>query len=212
MSDKNLLVVGPDSSLRDVFSLARDANPGRRVEMLHLPSRDYYFFDLDGLAAYLPSDWDVCLAVNEFYINDVRRALHELVLAGGYKCATVISPRAHVDPSVEMGEGVVIHAGCSVGAGGQIGELAVLRPNVVLSEEVTVGRYVTLEANVSVRERSSIGDFSTICANSSLARLSRVGTHCYLNVPRQYSGEIAACTFYSSAFQGPVRVLTGVRA
>jgi len=204
---KPLLVVGPDGSLRDVFALAREAHVGRRVEMLHIPSRDYYYFDLDVLTSYPTSEWDICLAVNEFYINDVRRALHARVMALGYRCVSAISPRAHVDASVALGDNVVIHAGCFVGAGSRLGDLTVLRPNVVLAEEVALGHYVTLEANVSVRENSNIGDFTTVCANSSLARGTRVGAHCYLNLPKQYSGEIVGCTFYSPAFENPVRVL-----
>jgi len=204
---KHLLVAGPDGSLRDVFALASEAYPGRKVELLHIPSRDYYYFDLEPLAAYPANEWDLCLAVNEFYINDVRRALHERVVSLGYQCVSAISPRAHVDASVALGDNVVIHAGSFVGAGGQIGDLVVLRPNVVLAEEVAVGSYVTLEANVAVREKSKIGNFTTVCANSSLARGTRVGAHCYLNLPQQYSGDIIACTFYSPAFENPVRVL-----
>lgn len=208
---KGLLVLGPDSGLRDVFSLAQEAHAGRRVDALHVPSRDYYFFELGALDNYPSDAWDVCLAVNEFYINDVRRALRELVVARGYQLVGAISPNARIDPSVSMGENVVVHSGCFVGAGSQVGDLAVLRPNVVLSEDVFIGRFVTLEANVSVREGSVIGNFTTICANSSLARMTRVGEHCYLNIPKLYSGEIASGTFYSGMFENPVRVLLGTQ-
>jgi acetyltransferase-like isoleucine patch superfamily enzyme len=206
---KPLLVVGVDSTLRDVYALAQLAHPDRKVLMLNLLTSDYYGFDLSELEYYPPADWDVCIVVNEFYINDVRRAFHEALQTLGYKGISVISPDAHVDATAVIGENVIIFAGCTVGADVFIGHHTVLRPNVVVSEDVEIGAYVTLEANVTVREMAKIGAFTTICANSSVARLSEIGEHCYLNLSRQYSGHIYSCTFFSPAFQNPVRVLTG---
>jgi acetyltransferase-like isoleucine patch superfamily enzyme len=204
---KSLLIVGPDSSLRDVHALALQIDSQRAVKMLHIPSKDYYDFDLSELDRFSPAEWDVAIAVNEFYINDVRRALHEEVAARDYRAVSLVSPRAEVSADAVIGENTIVYAGCYVGAGSAIGHHCVLRPNVVLTEEVTLGNYVTLEANVSIREKSAIGDFVTICANSSLARMTVIGAHSYLNIPRQYTGSIAANTFFSPAFENPVRVL-----
>lgn len=208
MTARPLLILGPDSTLRDTHSLALQAHPHRQVEMLHIPSTDYYHVDLTGLANFPPNEWAICIAVNEFYINDVRRALHALVAPMGYQAVSLISPRAYVDASAVVGENTIVHAGCFIGAGSTIGHHCVLRPNAVLGEEVTLGDYVTLEANVSVRELSKVGSFTTICANTSLARMSDVGEHCYLNIPRQYGGHIPDCTFYSPVFENPVRILS----
>ena len=205
---KNLLIIGPDSTLQDTHTLAMQIHPHRVVEMLFIPSKDYYDFDLTGLAQFPSSQWDVCIAVNEFYINDVRRALHEQVAVLGYAAVSLVSPHARVHDSATIGENAIVHAGCFVGAGTAIGHHSVLRPNVVLGEDVEIGNYVTLEANVSIRELSRVGDFSTICANSSLVRATSVGAHCYLNLSRQYAGSIAPCTFYSPVFQNPIQVLT----
>jgi len=203
-----LLVSGPDSTLRNVYTLAKQAFPGRRVEMLFIPSADYYRFDLTGLKDFDPQEWDICVAVNEFYINDVRRALHDAVAILGYQCASVISPRADVDPSAVIGANAVIYGGCVVGANVLIGHHCVLRGNVVLSEDVVLGDYVSLEANVAIREGATVGSFTTICANSSVARISRIGQYCYLNHQRQYSGTIVDMTFYSPNFQHPIQVFS----
>ncbi|CAG8867889.1 UDP-3-O-(3-hydroxymyristoyl)glucosamine N-acyltransferase [Pseudomonas fluorescens] len=206
---KSLLVLGPDSSLRGIHAIAQQAWPQRRIEMLTIPSTDYYHFDLSGLAVFDPRQWQVCVAVNEFYINDVRRALQEKIVALGYEPASVLSPRADIDPSAVLGDNVIVASGCVIGANVTLGSYTVLRPNVVLSEDVVLGRFVTLEANVAIREGASVGDFTTVCANSSLARMTRVGVHCYLNLQRHYSGSIADMTFYSPMFESPVRVLPG---
>lgn len=204
---KPLVVMGPDSSLRNIYTLALQAWPDRQVEILHIPSTDYYRFDLSVLARFAPEEWDVCVAVNEFYINDVRRALHESVKKLGYQPTSVISPRADIDPSAVIGDNAIIQAGCAIGANTVIGHHCVLRPNVVLSEDVFLGNYVTLEASVSVREGAVIGDFTIVCANSSLARMTKIGKHCYLNLQRHYSGAVADMTFFSPVFEQPIRVL-----
>jgi acetyltransferase-like isoleucine patch superfamily enzyme len=206
---RHLLVAGPDSTLRDTFYLAVLARASDRIEMLHIPSKDYYHFDLAGFAAFPPAEWNICIAVNEFYINDVRRALNARVKSLGYSAVSLVSPHAHVAPGAAIGENTIIHSGCFVGAGSAIGHHCVLQPNVVLKEDVILGDYVTLEANVSIREKSKIGDFATICSNSSVARMSDIGAHCYLNLSQQYAGRIEACTFYSPAFPRPVRILSG---
>ncbi|MFU7556928.1 hypothetical protein ACM9NO_29670, partial [Pseudomonas paraeruginosa] len=84
-----------------------------------------------------PQEWQVCVVVNEFYINDVRRALAEAIAALGYEPASVVSPRAEIDPTAVLGDNVIVQSGCAIGPNATLGEYCVLRPNVVLSEDVT---------------------------------------------------------------------------
>lgn len=203
---KRLLVAGPDTTVRSAFDIALAACPQSRPEMLQLASTDYYRFDLDALAEFPPADWAVCAAVNEFYINDVRRAFVEAIATRGYELRGLVSPRSDVSASAVIGAGCIVHPGVSVGPDCVVGAHAVLRPNVVLAEGVAVGAFATLEANVSVREGARIGDFTTVCANSSISRMTRIGDHCYLNLQRRYEGVIPALTFYSPMFERPVRV------
>lgn len=203
---KPLLIIGPDSTLRDTTALAKEIWPNRRIEGLYIPSKDYYQFDFSELVNYRSSEWCICVAVNEFYINDVRRAMYESLAAMDYEFVSLISPGAHVSASALIGVNTIIHAGCFVGANTTIGDLCVLRPNAVISEDVALGNYVTIEANVTMRELVKVGDYVTICANSSVHRGASVGSHCYLNVTNQYSGNIMRGTFYSPNFANPIHI------
>ncbi|MDR0528336.1 MAG: hypothetical protein LBG69_01810 [Zoogloeaceae bacterium] len=202
---ESLLVVGPDSSVKSAFALAREIFPDRKIVCHEAPTTDYYRFDLSGLSAFPAEKWEIAIAVNEYWINDVRRAFHEAIAArGGYREISLISPRASVSPDAEIGKGSLVYGGCFLGGGCQVGRHAVLRPNVFLGENVRIGNYVTLEANVSIREDCCVGDFVTVCANSSLLLRTSVGAHCYLNLARQYSGKIRSGTFYSPMFENPI--------
>lgn len=201
-----LLVTGPDSTLQSAYELAKEIWPERHIVQLHIPSQDYYRFDLSVFEQYPAQQWQIALAVNEFYINDVRRALHERVNALGYRFISLISPRASVSASVQIGSNAIVHAGCFIGAHSKLGGLCCLRPNVVLAENVQVGDFVTLEANVAIRENSTVGDFVTVCAGSSLQRGTLVGAHSYLNIMKQYSGVIPAASFFSPLFAQTIQI------
>lgn len=208
---KPLLVVGPDSTLRDVFYIAKEQYPERSVKMLAIPSRDYYDFDLAVLHEYSADKWAVCVVVNEFYINDVRRSLTDAIQKLGYALVGCTSLHACISPTAQIGIGNIIHPGVVISAGVVVGNHTVIRPNVVIAEDSNIGNFSTLESNVSIRESCEIGDFSTVCANSNLMRMTHVGKNCYLNISRQYSGVIPDKTFYSPLFQKEVRILPVVR-
>lgn len=202
-----LLITGPDSSLSDTYELALEAWPERRIEKIFFPSKDYYDFDISGLKNYSPLNWDIVVAVNEFYINDVRRALQKKISDLGYKFNSIISPLAKISVDATIGVNTIIHSGCFIGSNSKVGSHCVLRPNVVLSENVNIKDYATLEANVAIRELCSIGNFVTICANSSLLRSTTIEDHCYLNITRQYSGKISTGTFFSPFFPEPIKII-----
>ncbi|WP_043006465.1 hypothetical protein [Comamonas testosteroni] len=202
-----LLVTGPDGTLKNAFHLAQQVYPQRQVLMCPIPVKDYYEFDFSALSAFSTTEWEISAPVNEFYINDVRRAFCQELSEAGYQFAPLISPRAHIDPSARIGANAIVHGGCFIGADSSIGDHCVLHPNTVLTEDVVIGDYVTLEANVSIREQCAIGSFVTICANSSVMRATQIGAHCYLNIAKQYSGTIPSCTFYSPMFPNSVQVI-----
>ena len=64
----------------------------------------------------------------------------------------VVSPDARVDKSASLGPGVVVGAGCSVGA------QSLLHPGVILMDGATVGSESVLFPGVVVGPRSEIGD------------------------------------------------------
>jgi UDP-3-O-[3-hydroxymyristoyl] glucosamine N-acyltransferase len=68
-----------------------------------------------------------------------------------------ISPRAVVDATAEIAEGVTIHPGCIVGARVKIGTQTILYPNVVLYDDVSLGEGCTIHAGVVIREGCRIG-------------------------------------------------------
>lgn len=72
--------------------------------------------------------------------------------------AAGIHPRATVDATAVIGEGVTIGPGCFVGAGAHIGSGSKLYPNVTVLDETRIGAHCILWPGVVVRERCRIGN------------------------------------------------------
>lgn len=202
---KPLLIVGPDNSVNNTFGLAKISAPTRRLEKLIVPTKDYYVFDLSGLEKYSPDEWRICSSTNEFYLNDVRRVFHELMIKRGFIEESVISPNAYIHESAIIGEGCIIHSGCSIDADVNIGKKTLLRPNTCIGEHTAIGDFVTLESNVSIREHAHIDSHTLVSANSSIARMVKIGKYCYLNQQKQYTESLQDYTSISSIFSNPVR-------
>jgi UDP-3-O-[3-hydroxymyristoyl] glucosamine N-acyltransferase len=72
--------------------------------------------------------------------------------------AAGIHPSAQVHPSAVLGEDVHVGALVVVGANTRVGARSVLRPHVVLYDDVTVGEDCLLHSGVQVREGCRLGD------------------------------------------------------
>lgn len=200
-----LLIIGPDSSVENTFSLAKSAYPHRDIEKIIIPTRDYYYFDFSELKNFPSDKYSVCTSTNEFYLNDVRRDFYEKISSMGFSEESIISPLAHIHEEAILEEGCIVHSGCTIDAGVKIGKKTLLRPNVSIGDNCTIGDFVTLESNVSLRELVSIGSHTLISANISVARMIKIGDYCYLNKQKQYIESIADYTSISSIFPNPVR-------
>lgn len=69
-----------------------------------------------------------------------------------------IHPRAVVDPSAKIGEGVYIGANAVIEAEVEIGNGAYIYPNVVIYPQAKIGAGTILHANCTIHERTIIGE------------------------------------------------------
>ncbi|MGI9457912.1 MAG: UDP-3-O-(3-hydroxymyristoyl)glucosamine N-acyltransferase [Aeoliella sp.] len=80
--------------------------------------------------------------------------------------ATGISPVAHVSPTAQLGERVVVHAGAGVGEEVVIGSDSLIYPGVQVMPGCHIGEGVTLFPNVTLYEDTIVGDRTIIHAGS----------------------------------------------
>ena len=79
------------------------------------------------------------------------------ILHPAVRPAAGVHPLASVDPTATLGEGVHVGAFACVGPRARVGARTVLRPHVVLYEDVEVGDDCLLHSGVQVRESCRLG-------------------------------------------------------
>jgi sugar O-acyltransferase (sialic acid O-acetyltransferase NeuD family) len=112
----------------------------------------------------------------------------------GLSFARVISPRAAVSPSAELGAGVVVfphafissqvrlgnHCHCNVSASvshdTQVGDFAILAPGARATGRVTLGLAVKIGANATVLPGLCVGDYTVIGAGAVVT--DSIESHC----------------------------------
>ncbi|NJD20459.1 MAG: acetyltransferase, partial [Gemmatimonadetes bacterium] len=74
----------------------------------------------------------------------VRRLIAARLAAQGHRFATVVHPSAVLTPWVELGEGVLVMAGCTFTVEVTVGAHAVLNPGCSVAHDVRIGAYAYL--------------------------------------------------------------------
>ncbi len=190
-SDKPyLLIYGAGGHAKSVMEIVRqldeyaiagivDDNPqltGKRV--LGLP--------VLGTRAALPalSGSGVRLAANGvggiLDIN-VRVRVFELLQAAGFTFPALVHPRATVEPSAQVGEGVQVFANAYVGAEAELAPRCMVNTNAVVSHDCVVGAYThiapgaLLAGHVHVGERTLVGMGVTTAIGVRIGSGVRIG-------------------------------------
>lgn len=88
----------------------------------------------------------------------VRRALGTLLAGKGHRFATVVHPSATLTPWVQVGEGVMIMAGCTFTVEIVVGAHAVLNPGCTVAHDVRIGAYAYLSPGVDLAGRVVVED------------------------------------------------------
>jgi sugar O-acyltransferase (sialic acid O-acetyltransferase NeuD family) len=130
----------------------------------------------------------------------VRIKVFEQLAQAGYNCPTLIHPRATVEPSAQLadgvqifphayvgseariGFGVIVNTGAIVSHDCQVADYANLSPGSILAGEVhigsgvLVGMGVTINLQVQVGDRARIGNSATVKSNVPAGGIVHAGT------------------------------------
>lgn len=112
----------------------------------------------------------------------VRRvAAYESASALGLRFRTVVHPRAFVDSTAELADGVQVLAGAIVGAGARIGADVIINTGAIVEHDSQVGAHshiasgALLAGDVSIGESTHVGLGARVIQGISVASSSVVG-------------------------------------
>jgi acetyltransferase EpsM len=112
---------------------------------------------------------------------DVRIKVFERLDQAGYEFPTLVHPRAFIEPTAKLAEGVQVMAMAYVGSDSRIGFGSVINYGAIISHDCILSDYVnlspgaTLAGGVQVGERSQIGMRATVNLDLTVGCDVRIG-------------------------------------
>jgi len=202
-SPRPLVVIGeaPLATLAAAIGvMERDAACVRVVELTpdRIAGNSLPFLDSDD-----PATTDVFAAIGLSALNYARFDLWAKLRFKGYRCATLVHPRASVDPSADLADNVLVG------------------PNAVIEPDARVGRGTIVGAAASIGTGASVDPWCWVARGAMIGALAAVGAHVVLghgvqladrtrvpgpgelDVAGTHRGELRAGTFLSPEFPGP---------
>lgn len=110
----------------------------------------------------------------------VRRRIVERMAPRGHRWATIVHPSAVLTPWVEVGEGVLIMAGCSFTVEIRVGDHAVLNPGCTVAHDVRIGAYAYLSPGVNLAGRVVVEDGVYLGVGASVIPSRTVGAGAFV--------------------------------
>jgi acetyltransferase-like isoleucine patch superfamily enzyme len=177
MSGRRLVVIGeaPLATLAAAIGVMERGTANVRV--VELAPDSIATDTLDSLSADPPEATDVFAAIGLSALNYARFDLWAKLRMKGYRCATLVHPRAHVDPSAVLADNVLIG------------------PNASIESDVHVGRGTIVGAAASIGTAASIAPWCWLARGVVIGALASVGAHTVLGTGVQLADR--------TQFQGP---------
>lgn len=88
-----------------------------------------------------PDDVRIVNAMGSISSTAARHRLHDAAASRGFTLATVIHPRAFIDPTAVLFDGVQVLAGTLINVGVRIGEGALINSGAILEHDSVVGAH-----------------------------------------------------------------------
>lgn len=98
----------------------------------------------------------------------LRSKLYMAYSDSGFHFKSVISSRAHISKSANIGEGCFISHGCNISSEVSLGAAVRLNSQANVMHETSVGNFTTLAPNSVVLGRCNIGERAYIGANATV--------------------------------------------
>jgi sugar O-acyltransferase (sialic acid O-acetyltransferase NeuD family) len=112
---------------------------------------------------------------------EIRKQLVERARLIGLSFVNAISPLAHISPSAQIGEGVMMFPYSVAGANSFVGDHAIVNVAATISHDTKIGRYGTLNpgvhlaGNVTVSEGCQLGLSASVVHGVSIGSWTTIG-------------------------------------
>ena len=107
-----------------------------------------------------------------------RHELANKIKNKGFKFPSIISPKAVVNNSVMIEEGVQVFDGVVVNSDTTIGDFTILNTNSTIEHDCKIGKYCHVATGATLSGGVEIGDFTMIGANAVVVQYKLISDNC----------------------------------
>ena len=112
--------------------------------------------------------------------SKIRRKLFDMYDQKGFKILSMISPKAYVSKSAEIGEGCIIQSFCNVSCNTKLGKGVRLNTYSNTMHDVSIGDFSIIAPNSVLLGRCIIGEETYIGANATILPSINIGSRCMI--------------------------------
>lgn len=144
---------------------------------------------------------DAFAAIGLSALNYARFDLWAKLRMKGYRCATLVHPRAHVDPSAVLADNVLVGPNASIESGVHVGRGTIVGAATSVGTASTIAPWCWLARGVVVGAQASVGAHTVLGTGVQLADRTQFPGPGEIDVAGAYRGTHAAGTFVSPEFR-----------
>jgi sugar O-acyltransferase (sialic acid O-acetyltransferase NeuD family) len=137
---------------------------------------------------YPPAQFDMHVALSYTKLNQLRQAKYEQVKKAGYKLASYICSKSvtwpdlshgdncfilenqTIQPTVKIGNNVMLWSGNHIGHGTQIGDHTYVASHVVFSGHCKIGQRCFFGVNATLKDFITVGDDTFVTMDASITK------------------------------------------
>lgn len=201
MSEQRRLLVVGDAPLATLAVAIGESQRGEgNVRFVELTPERIAGTDLEFLAEIPVESTDVFVAIGPSALNYARFDLWAKLRMKGYRCATLVHPRAYVDPSAELADNVLVGPNASIEPQVHIGRGTIAGAAACVGTASVIGPWNWLARGTVIGARTSVGSHIVLGPGVQLADHTEFTGPGEIDVAGIYRGKLAAGTFISPEF------------
>lgn len=129
----------------------------------------------EALGSINPGEAEIAVAIGSVKATRVRQRLFEAASKQGFRFATIVHPRAIVDPSARLGQGTQVMAGAIIQAASDIGDSAIINSGAIIEHGCSIGAHVHVSSGAVISGEVRVGACSHIGAGAVILQGCAIG-------------------------------------
>lgn len=176
MPEKKLLILGAGGFGQSIAEVAEMLGKWKSISFVddrwpkqQQAGRYTIIANIQSLETINMDDFEATIAVGN---NQIRQKWQQLLLDLSIPIATIIHPQTVIAPSVKIGQGVSIMAGCIIGTNTIIQDGVILNIGTLLDHDVMIEAFSHLSVGVKVAGGQIIPPYSFLEVGTSIGHKS----------------------------------------